>query len=165
MQSLHTHTHPARRAAWVTAALFLAGAVAACSGSNDRRLAQTVSDTGAPGSPAAPVSTPSTPPPPPPKVVSPECGALDTFQLISYSVGLGDPPKEKDKRDEAVRSLEATAAVAAGKIPELQSSFKMIVLNHKARLEGQPTPTPSAGDPTVKDAGDKIGAWAKAHDC
>lgn len=149
--------------------LFIAGiAAAGCSGSSDRRLAQTVDDSSpapAPGgSPAA--ATGPTNPPPPPKIVSPECGALNTFQLINYSVGIGEPPKDKEKRDEAIRTLEATAATAAGKIPELQSSLKMIVLNHKARMEGQPQPAvPAPGDPTVEEAGKKIGAWSKAHDC
>jgi hypothetical protein len=140
--------------------------IAGCGGSNDRRLANTVSDTNAPGAAGGdPASTPSTPPPPPPKKVSEECAALNTFQLLNYSIGLVDAQKEKDKKDEAVRALEASAAAAAGKAPELQSSLKMIVLKHKARFEGGGEPTPSAGDPTVKEAGEKLGAWAKDHDC
>lgn len=143
-------------------------ALAGCSGSSDRRLTQTVGDSSAPapggGASGAPGGVAATQPPPP-KVVSPECGALNTFQLISFSVGGADVPKEKEKKDEAVRTLEATAANAAGKIPELQSSFKMIVLSHKGRFDGTGEPQPSAGDPSVKEAGEKIGTWAKDHDC
>jgi hypothetical protein len=143
------------------AAACLALAVAGCGGANERRSSGAVSGT---LDPAANV-------PPPPAAANkgpqgPKCGVVFNFQLWNYTTGLLDPKKDPpDKKAEAVKNLEAAASQASTEVPELAPAIGITTKVVKANVNGEPKPTPAAGEPSIEDAGRKIGDWQKANNC
>lgn len=153
---------------WTGAAAGLACAVlvlAGCNGNSDRKIT-TVTDNPSPA-PAAggAAATPSTPTEPttPPRPQDPSCGAVFTFQLLNYSIGLQDPNEMGDKKGEAVKALQESSTAASNAVPSLAPALKITQETVVARLQGTPAPTPSKGEPSIEEAGQQIGQWQKDH--